>query len=80
MKNKMATLLRKFFFTNEKIVSQREDQSLEATTETLVIIFDQEKFEDILSQGGNILLSVRNRKITLAKASLVVFQISLLWG
>ena len=69
----MATPLRRFFSTNEKIVSQRDDQALEATTKILIISFDQEKFGEILPQGGNNPLSVRkHRKITLAKVPLVV--------
>jgi len=49
-------------------VSQHEDQVLEATTETLVISFERDKFEKILSQGDNSSLSVRKHKnITLAK-------------
>ena len=52
MRNKIATPLGTFFSTNEKIVSQHEDQALEATTKPLVISFDQEKFKEILSQGA----------------------------
>jgi len=62
MENKMATPLGKLFSTNEKIVSQRDDQALEATTETLVISFDQKEFEEILSQGVNNPLFVRKHK------------------
>ena len=73
MENKMVTLLGTFFSTNEKIMLQHEDQALEATTETLVISFDQEKFKEFLSQGDNSPLSVRkHRKITLAKAPLAM--------
>ena len=61
------------FSTNKKTVSQHNDQVLETATKTLVISFDQEKFEEILSQGGNNLLSMRkHRKIILPKALLVV--------
>ena len=49
----MATLLGTFFPANEKIVSQCDDQALKATTETLIISFDQKKFKEILSQGSN---------------------------
>ena len=73
MKNKMTTLLGKIFSNNKKIVLQHEDQTLKTTTETFVISFDHEKFEEILSQSGNSPLLVRqHRKITLTKAPLAV--------
>jgi len=37
------------FFNTKKTVSQCEDQTLRSTAKTLVIQFDQEKFEKLLS-------------------------------
>jgi len=45
MKNKMATPLGSSFSTAENEVSQYDDQTLGSIGETLVIHFDQEKFE-----------------------------------
>ena len=49
----MATLLKKsVFWRNKKAVSQCNDQSLEPVMfENLFIHFDQEKFEELLSEG-----------------------------
>jgi len=48
MKNKMATLLGNYFSTAENQVSQCDDQILGSTAETLIIHFDQEKFDFFL--------------------------------
>jgi len=53
MENKIETPLGKGFFNNKKIVSQCNDETLGFTAETLVIQFDQESFEQILSDGGS---------------------------
>jgi len=52
MKNKMATPLGTLFSTAENQVSQCDDQTLGSIAETLVIHFDQEKFEQLLSRGS----------------------------
>jgi len=49
MENKIATPLEIYSSTNEKTMSQHDNQAMETTTGTLVISFDQEKFEEILS-------------------------------
>jgi len=64
----MATPLEKIFLNNKKTVSQCDDES---TAETMVIYFDQEKFEQFLFGGSTNPLHVRKHmKITLAKTSL----------
>ena len=69
----MVTPLGIIFSTDEKVVSQHDDQTLGSTTKTLVISFDQEKFEEILSQGSNNPLFVRkHRKIFVGNASFAV--------
>jgi len=71
MENMIATPLGKIFSTNEKIVSQCDNQTLESTAEILVIHFDQKKFEQLLSEGGTSPLNVRiHRKISLARTPL----------
>jgi len=49
----MATPLGIFFFNDKKTTLQCDDKTLGSTTETLVIQFDQEKFEQLLSEGGS---------------------------
>jgi len=67
----MVTPLEIEFSTVENEVSQCDIQTLESTAETLVIHFDQERFEQLLSGGSTNLLDVReHRKITVARASL----------
>jgi len=71
MENKMVTPLGNIFSTNEKMVSQCDNQTLGSTTEILVIHFDQEKFEQLLSEGDTRPLKVRkHRKIFLARTLL----------
>jgi len=61
----------KTFSTNEKAVSQCDDKTLGFTAEMLVIQFDQEKFEQLLSIGNTSPLNVRkHKKISRAKAPL----------
>jgi len=50
-KQKMATLLGTSFSTNENTVAQVDVQLLRKMVESLVIEFDQEKFEKFLSSG-----------------------------
>jgi len=59
MKNKMVTLLRNCFSTCENQVSQCD---IGSTTESLVIHFDQEKFEQLLSEGSTSPLYGRKRR------------------
>ena len=49
MKNKMATPLGMSFSTVENQVSQCDDQTFGSTAEMLVIHFDEERFEQLLS-------------------------------
>ena len=51
------------------MVSQYDDETLGSTFEMLVIQSDQEKFEQILSEGGSSLIIVRkHRKISVARS------------
>jgi len=59
MENKMATPLGTTFFTTENQVSQCDDQTFGSIAETLVIHFDQERFEQLLSGGSTSPLHVR---------------------
>ena len=70
----MAPLLRNTFSTNEKMVSQCDNQALRSTVEMLIIQFKQEKFKQLLSTGKMSPLSMcKRRKIAIAKAPLVDF-------
>ena len=48
----MATQLGTSFFTDEKAVAQADVQLLEKMVESLVVEFDQEKFEEFLSSSS----------------------------
>ena len=64
----MVTPLGTFFFSNKKTVSQCDEQIIGTITETLVINFDQEKFDQLLSEGNLSPVNVRkHQKISLAK-------------
>ena len=63
----MATPLGNAFSTIENQVAQCDDQTLESITETLVIHFDQEKFEQLLSWCSTSPLHVRkHRKVSVS--------------
>ena len=71
MKNKMATPLGTYFSTVENQVSQCDDQTLGSIAETLVIHFDQEKFEQLLYGGITSPLHVhKHRKVRIARRAL----------
>ena len=71
MENKMATPLGITFSTAENQVSQCDDQTFRSIVETLVIHFDQESFEQLLSRGSTNPLHVRKyRKVSVARAPL----------
>ena len=72
MENKIVTPLGIFeFSTAENQVSEYDVQTLGSTTEMLVIHFDQEKFEQLLSGGSTSPLLVHKyRKITVARSPL----------
>jgi len=73
MENKIATPLANLFFNNKKTVLQCSDETLGSTAETLVIQFDQEKFEQLLSEGGSSPINVRrHRKISMARSPLAM--------
>ena len=57
MENKMATQLgSKVFFRNKETILQCNSQNLEPVIiENLVIHFDQEKFDELLSEGSPVL-------------------------
>ena len=71
MEDKMATPLgRSVFWHNKETVSQCNGQNLEPVIfENLVIHFDQEKFEELISEGSPVLHTRKHRKISVAKAS-----------
>jgi len=67
----METPLEKVFFNNKKTVPQCNDKILSFTVEILVIQFDQERFKQILSEGGSSPTSARkHRKISVVRSSL----------
>ena len=67
----MATPLGMAFSTNEKVVSQCDNQTFRSTVEMLVIEFNQKKFEELLPQGSKSPLSVhKHSKVWIAKAHL----------
>ena len=71
MENKKATPLGNCFSTAKNQVSQCDDQTLESITETLIIHFDQEMLEQLLSGGSKSPLHVRkHRKASVAKVPL----------
>jgi len=71
MENKMATPLGSAFSTAENQVSQCDDLTLGSIAETLVIYFDQERFEQLLFKGSTSPLHVhKHRKTSVARAPL----------
>jgi len=67
----MTTPLGTSFSTAKNQVWQCDDQTLESIAETLVINFDQEKFELLLTGGGKNPLCVRkHRKVSVASVFL----------
>jgi len=69
----MAASLRKAFFNNKKTTPQCDDETLGSTAEILVIQFDQEKFEQLLSEGGSNPTSAhKHRKISMARSPLTI--------
>ena len=71
MENKMATPLgESVFWRNKETVPQCNGQNPESVMfENLVIHFDQEKFEELLSEVSPVLHARKHRKISGAKAS-----------
>jgi len=56
-------------------VSQCDDQTLRSIAETLVIHFDQEKFDQLLSGGSTSPLHVRKRrKVSVVRAPLAISE------
>ena len=51
-KQKIATPLGTIPSTDEKIVAQADVKFLASTVESLIVEFDQEKFEEFLSSGS----------------------------
>jgi hypothetical protein len=69
MENKMATTLGETFSTNENVVLQHDKLAVGGMAETLVIEFDQDRYEELLSSGKSSHISLhKHRKITIAKA------------
>ena len=72
MENKIVTLLGMFeFSTVENQVSEHDVQTLGSTTELLVIHFDQEKFEQLLSGGSASSLHVRKHRKSIVTRALL---------
>ena len=57
---KMATPLGSAFSTDEIVVSQCDNKSVGDDVEILVIEFNQDKFEEMISQDGSSPLSSRS--------------------
>ena len=73
----MAIPLRSSFYINEKAVAQADLKLLESTVESLVVEFDQEKFEKLLSSGSISPKSTRQyRKVSLKTGSQVSLDLS----
>jgi len=72
----MATPLRtSVFFCNKEMLSQCNGQNVEPViVENLVIHFDQEKFEELLSRGSPARHARKHRKVSVAKAPVVTEQ------
>ena len=67
----MATPLGTLFSAADNQVSQCDDQTFGSIAETLVINFDQEKFEQLLTGGSKNPLRVRkHRKVSVASVPL----------
>ena len=67
----MATPFGMVFFNNKKTVSQCDDQTTGSATETVVLQFDQEKFEQLFSEGTSSSINMRKHmKISLARTPL----------
>ena len=72
IENKMLTPLGIALSTAENQVLQCDDQTLGSIIETLVIQFDQERFEQLLSRGSTSLLHVcKHKKVSVARTPLV---------
>ena len=80
MENKMATPLgNKVFFHNKEIMSQCNDQNPKpVTVENLVVHFDQEKFEELLSGGSPVLHTRKHMRVSVAKTLVATEQKSAL--
>ena len=72
MENKIATPLgNRVYFRNKEMMSQYNGQSAEPIiVENLIIHFDQEKFEELLFDGGLALHIWKHRRVSVAKAPL----------
>jgi len=76
MENKMATPLgNKVFFRNKEMMSQCNGQNAEpVTVENLVIHFDQEKFEELLSGGSPVPHARKHMRVSIVKTLLATNQ------
>ena len=75
MKNKMKTPLETLFSNNEKKMFPCNDETFESSAKTLVIQFDQEKFEEVLSGGGKSPSNVhKHRKISVVRSPLITVE------
>ena len=73
----MTTLLGTFFFTDENAVVQVDAWLLEKTVESLIIEFDQEKFEEFLSSGSTNSKAMRQyRKVSSETRSRISLEIT----
>jgi len=76
----MATPLgNRVFFRNKEMMSQCNNQNVEPiTVKNLVIHFDQENFEELLSGGSPVLHTQKHKRISVAKAPVAIEQKSTL--
>jgi len=71
----MATLLGTSFSTDENVVAQADVRLLRKTVESLIVKFDQEKFEEFLSSGSASPKTMRkNRKVSSETCSHNLFR------
>ena len=73
----MTTLLGTIFYTDEKIVAQADVKFLGLTVESLVVEFDQDRFEEFLSSGSKSPKAMRKyRKVSSGTRSQVSSETS----
>ena len=67
----MMTPLGHVFFNKKEMVSLWNDETLGSNAKILVIQFDQERFEQILSEGGSNPISAhKHKKISVVRSPL----------
>ena len=73
MKKKMTTPLEKIFFNNKKTTPQCDGETPGCTAKILVIQINQEKVEQLLTEGGSSPTSAhKHRKISMVRSPLTI--------